>query len=165
MTAAQPDRKDMAEFFRLALRLGICDVPTVVRWADSIVEMEPSPHVAFIELCISGSQSSAQVLTLLHDVPGRAKLELPVHMLLGHASRVVKSQSFLAEELLIRLYHLSTHSFPRSIYYRLATLEDEYALAKDGVYGVVAEVIQEFSAFLADYEAYAPDVSGGRDTH
>jgi hypothetical protein len=152
----------MAEFFRLSLLAGLCEPSTVARWADSIVAAEPSPHIAFIELCIAGSQSASSVQTLLDDVPGHATPDFSVQMLLGHASRLVTAHVFTPEQLLLRLYHMaSLETFPDSIYYELSAFEDELSLARDGVYGTVSEVAQDFTTFLATYDSYAPNTSTG----
>ena len=162
MTSAQPTPKDMAEFFRLSLLAGLCKPSAVARWADSIVANEQSPHIAFIELCIASSQPASCVRTLLGDVPGEATPELPAWMLLGHSSRLVSSHAFTPEQLLLRLYGIaSLETFPKSIYFQLIRLEDEYSLVRDGVYGTLAELAEDITTFLNEYEPYAPDNSTG----
>ena len=83
-------------------------------------------------------------------------------MLLGHASRLLAAYSFTPEQLLLRLYGIaSLETFPERIYYELVRLEDEYSLARDGVYGTLTEFAQDTSTFLTEYETYAPDNSTG----
>jgi hypothetical protein len=160
MTATQPTRKDMAEFFRLSLLSGLCEPPAVARWADSIVASESSPHIAFIELCVAGSRPASSVQTLLNDVPGRPTPDLAVRMLLGHSSRLLSSRALTAEQLLLRLYRIaSLETFPERIYFELVRLEDELSLARDGVYDTIAEVAQDIATFLTEYDSHAPDNS------
>jgi hypothetical protein len=162
MTATVPARKDIAEFFRLGLVAGICEPSSIARWADSIVAAEPSPHIAFIELCVAGSQPASSVQTLLGAVPGQTTRDLPFRMLLGHSSRLLAAHNFTAEQLLLRLYDLARlESLHEGIYGDLSGFEDELSLARDGVFGTVADVAQHFTRFLADYEPYAPDNSTG----
>jgi hypothetical protein len=157
MISTQPTRKDMAEFFRLSLLAGLCEPSSVASWADSVVASEESPHIAFIELCIGCSQPISTVQTLLGDIPGRPTPDLPVHMLLGHASRLAASLSFSAEELLLRLYRISSlEAFPQSLHFDISGFEDELSLARDGIYSTPSEVARDFVAFLLDYEPYAP---------
>ena len=123
---------------------------------------EQSPHIAFIELCIAGSQPSSTIQTLLADVPGQATPDLPVQMLLGHSWRLVTAHVVSAEQILLRLYGIARAvSFPEDIYYTLSGYEDVLSLARDGVYGTVANVAHEFLGFLADYKSYAPDLPTG----
>jgi hypothetical protein len=166
MTAMQPTRKDMAEFLRLSLVAGLCKPSTAAAWADTIVAAEQSPHIAFIELCIAGSQPASAVEALLADVPGQTTPELPVRMLLGHSARLIAATEFPPEQVLLRLYHLSRiESFPESIYLELNCLEDDYSLVRDGVYGTFAEIAQHIITFLNEYEPYAPDIPTGNATH
>ncbi|MGC3992128.1 MAG: hypothetical protein QM796_21030 [Chthoniobacteraceae bacterium] len=159
MTVMQPNRKDMAEFFRLSLHAGICTPATVVQWADRIVAADASPHIAFIELCMSAFQPASAVGTLLGDVPGQATADLSVQMLLGYAARLIAERTFAPEELLLRLYRLAGSEFPGSIYFELVGLESAYICARDGVFGTVAEVMEDFATFLANHVRYAPDLS------
>ena len=162
MTATQPSRKDMAEFFRLGLLAGLCGSPFVARWADSIVAAEPSPHIAFIELCIAGSQPASTVETLLADVPGQVTPDLPVHMLLGFSSRLISAHAFTPVELLLRLYRISSlETFPERIYFEFVRQEDAISLARDEVYGTLPEVAHHITEFLRAFEPYAPDTSPG----
>lgn len=83
-------------------------------------------------------------------------------MLMGHASRLIAERTFPPEQLLLRLYRLArAESFPEGIYFEFVRLEDDYFCARDGVFGTVAEVAQDFSTFLADCAPYAPDTSTG----
>ena len=160
MTATQPTRKDIADFFRLGLLVGFCTPSEVAQWADRIVAAEASPHIAFIELCVSGSQPASTVQTLLGDVPGEATPDLAPHILLGHSYRLITSHAISAERALRLLYPLSCgESFSEDIRFTLSAYDDELSLAHQGVYRTVADVIQQFITFLADYESYAPDTS------
>jgi hypothetical protein len=157
MTVAKPTRKDVAEFFRLCLLAGLPETLRVVGWADSIVANDSSPHFAIIELCLCASKPVSEIQTLLGEVPGRATPGLPMRMLFGHLSRSLREAASVPEQVLVRLYRLShPESFPESVYFELIRLEDDYALARDGVFGSVSEVIQEFADFLASYDEYAP---------
>jgi hypothetical protein len=157
MTVAKPTRKDVAEFFRLSLLAGLPETQRVVDWADTIVANDCSPHFAFIELCLCASKPVGEIQALLGNVPGRATPELPMRMLLGHLSRCLREPTSVPEQVLVRLCRLShPESFPESVYFELIRLENDYALARDGVFGSLSEVIREFADFLAGYDEYAP---------
>jgi hypothetical protein len=157
MKVAKPTRKDVAEFFRLCLLAGLPDTLRVVDWADSIVANDPSPHFAIIELCLCASMPLSEIQTLLGDVPGRTTPELPMRMLFGYLSRYLRENTSVAGQVLVRLCRFShPESFPESVYFELIRLEDGYALARNGVFGSVSDLIQEFANFLASYDEYAP---------
>ena len=157
MENASTSLKDTAEFFRLALRAGVCDVATVVRWSDGVIMSEASPPFAFYDLSTSDSQPLSVVTSLLTTVPGDPTAELPVIKLLGHCHAQVQSGKTPAEELLFRLYKMAVpEHFPETIHHALLTMEDRLWLARDGVYGVVEEVVAEFTNYLSRYTGYAP---------
>ena len=162
MTATQPTRKDIAEFFRLGLLAGVCEPATVVQWAEQIVTEDPRPNIAFIELCVSGPQPSGVLQTLLTDVPGQATPDLPIQMLLGYSSRLIASRAFTPAQLLLRLHRISSvDAFPERIYFELVGLEDNLYLAGKGVYGTLSEVSQHIKDFLVTFEPYTPRIPTG----
>ncbi len=159
MKATEPTHADIAAFLRFGLLTGFYDVSAVVNWAYDIAASEPDPHLAFLELCLSGSEPRSTVLSLLTHVPGAVTPDLAVHMLLGHACRLLKSRAVPAEQILLRVYGVaSLNTFPDAIYFKLMGLEDDYSLVRDGIHGTLAEVADDIATFLADYESYAPDI-------
>lgn len=154
----QPTRKDYAEFFRLGLRARVCRLPAVACWAYEIVDTDPHPPEIIVELCQCQTHPVAVVDYLLAHLPGDITPELPVLMLLGHASRLLE-KGIDPLTLLMRLYCVaSLPEFPERIYHELAGLEDAYLLARDRIHGPLAAVMQSFVKFVADYECFAPAV-------
>jgi hypothetical protein len=134
MNNPSPTDKDMAEFFRLGLSLGTCDVSQVVRWAEKVVEREEKPNHAFIELCLANNKSLSAVQSLLTDIPGILTTGLPLRMLLGHCWHIASCDLVRGERLLRPLYLLvCLEDFESDIYYALVCLEDELCLAQDKV--------------------------------
>jgi hypothetical protein len=160
MTAIQPTRKDIAEFFRLGLLAGVCDLPSIVRWADGIIASEASPPFAFLDLSTCESQPVSAAVDLLTGVPGERTPDLAVQMLLGHCSRLARSGALHVTDALLRLYRMATaENFPHSIYSELVWQEDAFALARDRVYGSLPEVEQSFVEYLSTFASYAPQHS------
>ena len=157
MTAIQPTRKDIAEFFRLGLLAGVCDLPSVVRWTDGIISSESSPPFAFFDLSTCESQPVSAAVGFLTEVPGERTPDLAVHMLLGHCYRLARSGAITITDTILRLYRMATtEHFPERIYFELVRQEDAFACARDGVYGTLSEVEQSFTQFLSGFDSYAP---------
>jgi hypothetical protein len=157
MNNPSPTDKDMAEFFRLGLSLGTCDVSQVVRWAEKVVEREEKPNHAFIELCLANNKSVSAVQSLLTDLPGTLTTGLPLRMLLGHCWHIASCDLVRGERLLRPLYLLvCLEDFESDIYYALVCLEDELCLAQDKVFGSVEDVMKKFCAFLQPFASEAP---------
>lgn len=156
MGETQPVLKDIAEFFRLALIAEVCTQATVVQWADQVILFETSPPFAFFDISTSGSQPPSMIIGFLRDVPGQSTPDLPVYMLLGYCYALVQSGVVPAAKILVRLYKMSvTEHFPEKTYHVLVRMESELSLAHDRVYGIVDEVITEFTTYLSQYSTYA----------
>ncbi len=157
MTSTRPTRKDIAEFFRLGLLAGVCDLPSVVRWADDIISSEQSSLFAFYDLSTCESQPVSAAVGFLTHVPGERTPDLAVHMLLGHCYRLALSGAICITDTLLRLFRMATtEHFPERIYFELVRQEDAFALARDHVYGTLSEVEQSFTQYLSGFDSYAP---------
>jgi hypothetical protein len=155
MKDPQPTRKDLAEFFRLCLLVGLSTPVSIVDWACKIVAEDAEPDLAFIDLACGASQPSSVLLTLLAAVPGEPTPDLPWQMLLGHVWSVSCEVEFPAQRVLGRLQLIGrVGNFPKHVVYKLDEMDDYWALALTGEYGTVRESAREFAAFLAKYEAY-----------
>ena len=156
MTATQPTRKDIAEFFRLGIRAGVCDLPKIVRWADEVITSEPFPPFAFFDLSICQSQPVSTILSLLVEVPGERTPNLAVQMLLGHCYRLARSNALDVLDVLVPLFRMSrVESFPDDIWLELVRQEDAFADARDGVHGALSEVQASFTEYLSRFQHYA----------
>lgn len=157
MNNPSPTDKDMAEFFRLGLSLGTCDVSQVVRWAEKVVEREAKPNHAFIELCLANNQTVSAVKSLLIDVPGTLTENLPLRMLLGHCWHIVSRHPEQGVRLLRPLYLLGClEHFESDIQDALVCLEDELCLAEDKVFGSMEDMMKRFCVFLQPFASEAP---------
>ena len=52
-----PNKKEIAEFLEVGLRLGAFDYSAAIQWADSVLLMEDRPDIQIVE--ISGEQRGA----------------------------------------------------------------------------------------------------------
>jgi len=144
-----PTRKDLAEFYRLALASGLCTPADVVAWADGVIVAEAHPAVVFLDLACGGHQPAAVVQTLLHDVPGAADAAVVTACLLDLAGRRVREGGVSALDVTQRLCALARNEpVLDEVADALAGLEVDYVLARDGAYGTLAEVDARVVAFL-----------------
>ena len=144
-----PTRKDLAEFYRLALACGLGAPADVVKWADGIVAADARPDVVFLDLACAAHQPAAAVQTLPHDVPGAADTAIVTACLLDLAVRRVREGGVSALDMTQRLYALARKDpLLDGVANTLGWLEDDYALARDGLFGTVAEVDARVVEFL-----------------
>jgi hypothetical protein len=154
---SEATRKDLAEFFRLALRTGVCGLSDAVQWADRVIGAEHAPADCFLDLSLC--TSTIKAVTLLEEAPGQPTPDLALYLLLGHSARLVRKGLLAPATALRRLQVLTTwESVPESLALDLMRFDDGLDLARMGVYGTEAEVAREFAAFLGEFEEWAPEV-------
>lgn len=154
----QATRKDIAEFYRLGLRTGVCDLAQAVRWADRVITADRAPDASFLDLALCSSLS--QAVTLLGEVPGTVTPDLPVHLLLGHCARQVGRGALSPLTALRRLWVLATwDTVPEGISLELMRFDDELDLAREGIHGTEQDVARDFAVFLCEFEEWAPEVA------
>ncbi len=156
MTPAQPTRKDSAEFLRLGLLTGICELSEVAAWADTIILAEPSPPFVYLELstCTHGPVSSA--LSLLAKIPGTQTPELAANLLVGRAWALHHASAFQLSDLQRRLTRLATgDNLPDRLSTDLLWIYEDVICAEEKIYGTIAEAERRFAEYLAAFEAYA----------
>lgn len=155
----RPTRKDLAEFYRLALTCGLCTTAEVVVWSDLIVAADERPDPVFLDLSCSRRARVDAVLTLLRDVPGTRTGDLGASLLLGHARRMLAAGEVTPADLLTRLTALASE-MPPDVESELMGLDDALYLARDGSFGTTQEVYDRLAEFLSSYEAFGSPFPG-----
>ena len=157
---SDPTSKEVAEFFKLSLRLGLLDTFPVVKWADSIIERESKPDIAIIDVSLSGSRGINETITCLGEVKGELRENVPVELLLAFYRKKLHSGQLSTDEVAASLYGLAQMSeVPDDLRGAFYVLEDNLVLAEEGVCGSVEEALDDIKCFLeehCEYEPYLP---------
>src|SRR5215208_4083425 len=66
----KPNRKEIAEFLKMGLRVSAFDPSTVIQWADSIILLEDKPDNSIIEVSLSGAGGLDKTITSLNEIKG-----------------------------------------------------------------------------------------------
>ena len=94
-------QKEIAEFFRLALRFGLVDAAAVERWVDSVIAAEPVCRFPFTDLAGASHLRPSKVDELLGQVAGSSEVYVPGHILLALLRRRLR-ENLLAPEVAIK---------------------------------------------------------------
>jgi hypothetical protein len=145
-----PNQKEEAEILRHGLLADVRTVADAVAWADGIIAADPKPDIAVMEVASSARRHTAEVVTLLRDVPGECN---PVAVI-RHA--MVDLRTALAAEparglgIARWLYQLATSGeLPEEDFGQEAySLEDWFYLASSGTYGTSADALRNLDAYL-----------------
>jgi hypothetical protein len=153
-------RKDICEFFRLALRLGLIPRSVVEQWVDSVIAADPVVNFPFTELAGASKIAQSKVDELLAEVPGQVEDHIPGTMVMALLRRLISEREITPENAAkYALLVGRSNALADSDYYEADRLEDSLTLATCGVYGTLEETrrgIVEFFERFSDFENHIP---------
>lgn len=147
--------KEQAEFYRVALLLGIIQIENAIAWCDSIIMKEESPDIAIIEASISGSKGATAVADALSEVKGEFDKRIVTKRIFGSMYDLVSQDRKQALKVARLLYHMAIDSdLPdEEVEPEMWYFDDAIYLARDRVYGDEEKVIDEMLQFLRTHSA------------
>ena len=151
-TASQ---KDIAQFFRLSLRIGIVDTAAAERWVDSTVEKKPTVVFPFTELAGASHLPVSRVDELLGQVSGSSDPNLPGRLAVALLRRRVLEGSLALESAIKHVVEIS-FSGPLTDEERSRAdwLQEHLWLAMHEGYGSPKRVRLEIQEFLENYAEF-----------
>jgi hypothetical protein len=152
-------QKEIAQFFRLALRLGLTDTAKVERWVDSVIATEAAVRFPFPDLAGASHLSRAVVDDLLGQVAGHGELHVPGRIVLALLRRRL-GEGTLTVEAAIKCAREIGFAAPltETECYHADGLDDSLWLATSGTYGNLDDVRREIAKFLESYAQFDPDI-------
>jgi len=94
-------QKEIAQFFRLALRFGLVDTAAIEHWVDSVITAVPIVRFPFTDLAGASNLSPSKVDELLGQVAGSGEVDVPGRILLSLLRRRIRDNR-LAPEVAIK---------------------------------------------------------------
>jgi hypothetical protein len=146
---------ELLEVFRIGITIKAVDTQTVINWADAVIEHDAAPDYFVIELSMCGSRGRNELISLLNQYIGEHKPEVAGRVLLG----VLYHRYTTAEIDLYRVVRaidwlVMNREFTTEEYGFMCGVDDEYAMAVEGVYGSVEDVASYVLRFLTFYQAF-----------
>jgi hypothetical protein len=150
-----PTPKEIAQFFRLALRFRLVDTAEVDRWVDSIVAAEPTVRFPFTDLAGASQLRAETIDQLLGQVTGAGDDYLPGRMMLALLRRRLRDGS-LTPEAAIRfaLEAGRAGAVTEAECYKADHLDDSVWLATNDTYGTLGAVRRDIVVFFQRYAEY-----------
>jgi hypothetical protein len=148
-------QKEIAQFFRLALRLRLVDTAAVERWIDTVIAVEAVVTFPFTDLAGASHVTSTSVDELLGQVAGHGELHVPGRIVLALLRRQLRDGT-LTPESAIKFAREIGFAAPLTDEecYRADGLDDSFWLATSGTYGTLEEVCREIVEFLESYAQF-----------
>jgi hypothetical protein len=75
--------REQAEFFRLALLMGLAEVPAVIAWADALIVSSAEVPPQLIDVSLAAAGPADEVAALLGRLPGEGDPARAAHRVLG----------------------------------------------------------------------------------
>jgi hypothetical protein len=143
---------------RAGLASGLLKKEEVIDWADMIITKDEQPDIFFIDLAMSSSKSTNDVIHHISDFLNFDNPAVQGRPLLGMLYSQYTGGQINLEQAVSKLFRLKSEAIfnereEGSIYW----LEDQYDLAKHGIYGSLQAVDQELKKFLSVYKDYSID--------
>jgi hypothetical protein len=152
---AMATQREIAQFFRLALRLRLVDTAAVERWVDSVVAAEPVVRFPFTDLAGASLLPSSTVDELLGQVTGHSELHVPGRIVLALLRRRLRGGTLTPDVAIkLALEAGSTEALTEDERYRADVLDDALWLAANGRYGSLDNVRREITVFLERYAEF-----------
>lgn len=153
-------QKDIAQFFRLALRLGLVDTVAVERWVDSVIAAEPVVRFPFTDLACASKLRLSSVEELLGQVSGPSEDYVPGRTVLALLRRRLREGKLVAEAAIRSALEAGrVGELAESERNNADHLDDSVWLATNDTYGTLDEVrrdILEFFERYADFDQLIP---------
>jgi hypothetical protein len=150
-----PAIKDTADFFRLGLVTGLIDKPSVVAWADSVIEERQEIDPAIIDVCLAGSRPVGEMISMLRQVKGSMRPEVSLGMLLAYAAEIHRDRNERTGQIVLGLFRLTRmEDLPQDVEMKLHRLDDGLYLAREGYYGSKSSVTMALQDWLSEYSEY-----------
>jgi hypothetical protein len=152
-------QKEIAQFFRLALRLRLVDTVAVERWVVSVIAAESAVRFPFTDLAGASHRPSFVVDDLLGQVTGHVELHVPGRIVLALLRRRLRDGA-LSAKAAIKCAREICFAAPLTELegHRADGLDDSLWLAISGTYGTLDDVRREVAEFLESYAEFDQEI-------
>ncbi len=151
--------REEAEFWRLALTMGLVDKAMVIAWADQTIASLDDPPIQIIDLSLAANRPAEDFPSLLAAVPGDGNMSGVAHQVLDFLRRriVAGTVSLRHAVQMLRVYGDQAR-VAEDERLEAANFDDLLAPAEMGHYGTLEGVRQRILEFL---EENAPESQMG----
>ncbi|MCU0643561.1 MAG: hypothetical protein MUC94_04815 [bacterium] len=152
-------QKFQAEVFRVGLICGCVSKDEIISWADSIILESESADYVFFELSLSANKAFHEIALLLLEISQKHDHFNACRRVLGRMAYICEIRPQLINIFARGLYELvieNSYDLPSDLNFLLG-IDDEYALAAEGIIGTLDEVdkslIKELDNFKSEDSA------------
>ena len=137
---------DLAHAFSQAIPLNVVTIKDVIKWADSLIEIEDEPSVVIIDLALCVTCSEA--VTLLNALSVGFDEKRAMRIFFGLCYEALRNEVVDYPVVAKRLFFWSAYETTLEGFGELVSYWDELDIADAGVYGDSQEIKSRLLAFL-----------------
>lgn len=143
---------------RAGLASGLLKKEEIVDWADKIITKDEQPDIFFIDLALSSSKSRNDIIHYFNDYLNFENPVIKGRPLLGLLYKEYKNGQFNLEKTVRVLFGLKFETvFTDTEEGFIYSIDNDFDLAQDNIYGSIENVRQKTEQFLAIYRDYSID--------
>ncbi|MBI3848679.1 MAG: hypothetical protein HY298_00080 [Verrucomicrobia bacterium] len=148
----QPTTKDFAEYFQLALEVGLCRENDIEAWADKMIaESSASTPDWLLNLSIDKEASKRR---LLDAVPGKSDLPTVWNLVLARLGLAARTKQFTGEQVVRILFRwVINQQVPKEHESAVYVLDDGFDGIKEGWYSL-DKFKKDFEGFFKPFRTY-----------
>lgn len=141
---------------RAGLASGLLTKEEVIDWADKIITRDEEPDIFFIDLALSSSKSRNDIIHYFSDYLNFEKPAVQGRPLLGLLYKQYRSGQLNIEQTIRILFRLKFEAtFTQTEEGFIYSLDNDFDLAQDNIYGSIEVVRKETERFLEFYKDYS----------
>lgn len=130
------------------IELGIVDYEEAIRWAYSVIESEAEPSGEIVDLALSRPRGRNGVMESLKEIRGNRNPQLSGKMLFGVLAAKLEDGGELKSVASKALSVSWASQQPEEVRFELDRIDDEIALAIQGIYGDLEQYKIDLKAVL-----------------
>jgi hypothetical protein len=143
---------------RAGLASGLLTKEEVIDWADKIITKDEQPDIFFIDLALSSPKSTNDVIHYISEYLNFDNPAIQGRPLLGLLYHQYANGQINLEQSVSKLFRLKFEAvFNEREGGYIYSLENDYDVAKHGIYGSLQAVQQDLEKFLSFYQHYSID--------
>lgn len=131
-----PTLSQNANFYRVALIMGVVDATNVIAWADAEIEASTIPPNPLIEVSLGRSLATAAMVSHLADLTENPHDRWSIHRAFGLVADRIRTGGISVESAIMNCYRFL--QFEELLYDRefdiFITYEDDLSLIRDGIF-------------------------------
>lgn len=153
--------KHYADYFIIALEIGLPVKDEIVAWADNLILNTSEPSIWMIDLSTSHKKSFQDTINILQDVEGQSNLNLSFKLVVAKISILYPSININNLDLFVKLYNWFLHheeinrNIPIIDNYTIMAVEEFYITQQE----LDDSYYREFINIGKDYTSYLPNTS------